>query len=201
MDTGLRMIPDTANTENLGGMRGIAETIMRFTPATLALAAVLTMVSSVGISQRPDDKINPLSIQWKAKGDGAKAAGDLEKANDAYETALTVDPRNRGAFIALGDVAREQGLQGKAVRFYRSALALEPADMTALAGTVNALVDRGAFANARETLSRMKTLCRGDCPQVAKLDTLIESKATAQAALGAKDTAPVPGSDRIAQQP
>lgn len=192
---------DRVNGKALGGMRDIAETIMRFTPATLALAAVLTMVSSVGISQRPDDQIKPLSIQWKAKGDAALAAGDLQQANNAYETALAVDPRNRAAFIALGDVARDQGLQGKAVRFYHNALALEPTDMTALAGTVNALVERGALANARETLSRMKTLCRGDCPQIAKLDTLIEGKATAQAVLSAKDGAPGPDSKNLAQQP
>lgn len=196
------MMPDMVEAKGLGGMRDIAETIMRFTPATLALAIVLTTVSSVGISQRPDDQINPLSIQWKAKGDAAQAAGDLQKANDAYETALAVDPRNRGAFIALGDVARDQGLQGKAVRFYHGALSLEPTDMTALAGTVNALVERGALANARETLSRMKTLCRGDCPQIARLDTLIEGKATAQAALSAKDGAPPAVDPRhLAQQP
>ncbi len=193
------MMPAVMNAKGLGGMRDIAETIMRFTPATLALAAVLTMVSSVGISQRPDDQVSPLSLQWKAKGDAARTAGNLESANNAYETALAVDPRNRAAFVALGDVARDQGLQGKAVRFYRGALALEPADMAALSGTVNALVERGAFANARETLSRMKTLCRGDCPQIAKLDTLIEGKATAQAALSAKDGAPDP--KKLAQQP
>ena len=194
------MMPDTVDAKGLGGMRDIVETIMRFTPATLAMAAVLTMVSSVGISQRPDDQITPLSIQWKDKGDAARTAGNLQKANDAYETALAVDPRNRSAFIALGDVARDQGLQGKAVRFYKGALALEPADMTALAGTVNALVERGALANARETLSRMKTLCRGDCPQIARLDTLIEGKATAQAALSAKGGTPA-DAKKLAQQP
>lgn len=193
--------PDRVNAKGLGGMREIAETIMRFTPATLALAVALTMVSSVGISQRPDAEIKPLSIQWKVKGDAALATGNTQQANDAYETALAIDPRNRAAFIALGDVARDQGLQGKAVRFYHSALELEPTDMTALAGTVNALVERGALANARETLSRMKTLCRGDCPQIAKLDTLIEGKATAQAALSAKDGAPGSDPQRLAQQP
>jgi len=169
------------NGNGSGTMRDIVETIMRFTPATITLAAVLTMVSSVGISQRPDSQINPLSTQWVAKGNAARAAGNVQAATDAYETALAVDPRNRAAFLALGDVARQQQLQGKAVRYYKGALALDPADMTALAGTVNALVERGALANARETLSRMKTLCRTDCGEVAKLGTLIENKAIAQA--------------------
>ncbi|MGE4431579.1 MAG: tetratricopeptide repeat protein [Sphingobium sp.] len=178
-------------------MRDIAETIMRFTPATLAMAAVLTMVSSVGISQRPDSQISPLSLEWATKGNAARTRGDLAGANDAYETALAVDPRNRGAFIALGDIARQQDLQGKAVRYYKGALALDPADMTALAGTVNALVERGALANARETLSRMKTLCRTDCGTIAKLDTLIENKAIAQA----QTAPPVPETGTAPQQP
>lgn len=180
---------------------GVVETIMRFTPATLACAAVLTMVSSVGISQRPDSQISPLSLSWQAKGAAARAAGDLQAATDAYETALVVDPRNRAAFIALGDVAREQGLQGKAVRYYRGALMLEPSDMDALGGTVRALVERGAVANAKENLSKMKTLCRGECPQIAELGGLIERKATAQAALSATDAAPAPSPEKLAQQP
>ncbi|GLS99026.1 hypothetical protein GCM10007897_04040 [Sphingobium jiangsuense] len=186
------------NVDGSGTMRDIVEMVMRFTPATIALAAVLTMVSSVGISQRPDSQINPLSVQWVEKGNAARAAGNLQAANDAYETALAVDPRNRGAFIALGDVARQQQLQGKAVRYYKGALALDPADMTALSGTVTALVERGALANARETLSRMKTLCRTDCGEVAKLGTLIENKAIAQA-----QTAPpaIPDGKETAQQP
>lgn len=174
----------------------IAEIMMRFTPATLALAAALMTVSSVGISQRADSQINPLSLQWMAKGDSARAAGNAPQAIDAYESALAVDPRNSGAFIALGDIARGQGLQGKAVRYYRGALALEPADMKALSGTVNALVDRGALANARQTLSRMKTLCRTDCGQIASLDSLIEKKALAQAATPpAKESASAASTD------
>lgn len=172
-----------------GGARGIAEIIMRFTPATLALAAALLTVSSVGISQRPDDRINPLSLEWKVKGDTARASGQMDKATDAYETALAVDPRNRGAFIAAGDVARAEGLQGKALRYYDGALALEPTDMTALDGTVRALVDRGATAKAKETLSRMQTLCRGNCPDITELSALIEKKATVQASLDSKDVA------------
>ncbi len=191
------MTPDTREVKGSGTVRDIAEMVMRFTPATIALAVVLTTVSSVGISQRPDNQISPLSLQWLTKGEAARAAGNLEAANDAFETALAVDPRNRSAFIALGDIARQQQLQGKAVRFYKSALSLDPADMTALAGTVNALVDRGAFANARETLSRMKTLCRTDCSEIAKLNALIDNKAIAQA----QTTLPGPVTKPNAQQP
>lgn len=165
---------------------------MRFTPATLALAALLATVSSVGTTQRPDSQITPLSLEWLAKGDAARAAGLLQEANDAYESALAVDPRNRKAFIALAEVARQQGLQGKALRLYDGALTLDPADVDALGGTVQALAEKGAIAKARETLSKVKTLCKGPCPQVAQLETMIDKKAAPQAALSAKDVTPAP---------
>ena len=173
---------------------------MRFTPVTLALAAVLTTVSSVGIGQRPDSQINPTSVAWQARGDAARAAGDIEAANDAYETALAADPRNRGVFVALGDVARQQGLQGKALRYYQGALTLEPTDMAALGGTVRALVERGALATARENLSRMKTLCRGDCPQIADLNGLVDRAASAPP-IAAKDVAAATDPKALTKQP
>lgn len=195
-------LPEMKAIKAPGSVRDIAEIIMRFTPATLAFAAVMMTVSSVGISQRADHQINPLSLQWAEKGASLRAAGKLQQATDAYETALTVDPRNRNAFIRLGDIARQQGLQGKAVRYYRGALALEPADMKALGGTVNALVERGAIANARETVSRMKTLCRTDCGQIASLDRLIEEKVAQQTSTSATTTAEAEAENKTpAKQP
>lgn len=166
---------------------------MRFTPPTFALACLALVVSSVGISKRPDNEIDPVSLEWAAKGDAARAAGNLDAANDAYESALAADPRHRAVFVALGDIARGQGLPGKAVRFYNAALSLEPTDMAALGGTVRALAERGAIANAKENLSRMQTLCRGSCPQIADLSALIEKQAAANSAQKAKDLAVVTG--------
>lgn len=173
---------------------------MRFTPVTLALAALFATVSSVGITQRPDSRINPVSLAWQTKGDAARAAGDMKAANDAYETALAADPRNRAVFVALGDVARQQGLQGKALGYYQGALTLEPTDMAALGGTVRALVERGALATARENLSRMKTLCRGDCPQIADLTGLVERAASAPPA-APKDVAAATDPKALTKQP
>jgi Tfp pilus assembly protein PilF len=70
---------------------------MRFTPPTLALAALFAVVSSVGVTKAPDSQIDPVSLAWAAKGDAARNAGDLDAANDAYESALAVDPRNRAS--------------------------------------------------------------------------------------------------------
>ncbi len=104
---------------------------MRFTPASIALAVLLTTVSSVGLTQRPDSQISPLSIEWQKAGEAARKAGNYQGATDALESALAVDPRNRMAYIELAEVARAQGLQGKAIRLYREALLLEPNDVAA----------------------------------------------------------------------
>jgi len=70
-----------------------------------------------------------------------------------------VDPRNRAAFVSLGQVAEERGLPGKAIRLYREALLLEPNDVSALKGQGEALVAKGAVARAKDNLAKIRTLC------------------------------------------
>lgn len=154
----------------------ILETIMRFTPATLALAALFATVSSAGLSQKVDADLLPLSVTMKQKGDVARAAGNLDAASDAYESALAADPRNRAAYVALGDVARTQGLPGKAYAFYNDALELEPTDMSALLGQGQALADKGAITQGRNTLAKMKSICRATCPEIAQLTTALDNQ-------------------------
>ena len=63
----------------------------------------------------------------------ALAAGNFVAADDALETALVVDPRNRGAYRTMARVAIKQKLFGQAIRLTNKALALEPTDRDALA--------------------------------------------------------------------
>ena len=63
----------------------------------------------------------------------ARAAGDLDTANGLIESALAVDPRNGAAYVAMARAVKTQGLEGKAVGFYKEALELEPNDQIALA--------------------------------------------------------------------
>ena len=90
-----------------------------------------------------------------------------DEAENTLETALAVDPRNRGAYIAIGQVARQQGLPGKAIRMYGNALALEPNDTVALAGQGEAMVQRGAVTRAKANLDQapgplQERLCAGE---------------------------------------
>ncbi|MFZ2997510.1 tetratricopeptide repeat protein [Sphingobium sp.] len=166
---------------------------MRFTPASIALAAVLTTVSSMGLSQRPDSQISPQSIEWQKAGEAARRAGNLSGATDALESALALDPRNRAAFVELAEVARAQGLQGKAIRLYKEALLLDPTDIVALSGQGEAMVEKGAVARAKEVLAEAQKLCKADCAPVTRLSAAIQ-KGPPVVALTAKDTIPAPKS-------
>ncbi|PZU61286.1 MAG: hypothetical protein DI547_01790 [Sphingobium sp.] len=165
---------------------------MRFTPASIALAAVLATVSSVGLSQKPDTQIDPLSIEWQKAGDEAQRAGRYEAANDAYESALAADPRNRAVYVALGQIARTQGLQGKAIRLYGEALLLDPTDVQALSGQGQAMVEKGALERAKENLARVKSLCKQGCAPATQLAAAIDKGAPPATVLSAKDVVPTP---------
>ncbi len=164
---------------------------MRFTPASIALAALLATVSSMGQSQRPDSQISPKSVEWQKAGEAARKAGNLEGANDALESALAIDPRNRAAYVELAEVARAQGLQGKAIRLYKDALLLDPTDVTALAGQGEAMMEKGAVARAKEVLAQAQKLCEADCAPVTKLSAAIQ-KGPPAVAMTDKDAVPSP---------
>ena len=135
--------------------------------AGLALTAPVT-------AQRPDDQIQPRSVELQRQGKTLLAAGKFEQAEDALETALALDPRNRGAYVDLARVAERQHLFGKAIRMTNKALQLEPNDPDALAVQGEAMVELGATARAQANLQKLQTICaRGGCPQVAQLSSAI----------------------------
>ena len=164
---------------------------MRLTPPAIALAAVFLTVSSVGHSQRPDSQIDARSMALTQVGRGEAAAGRFDSANDALESALAIDPKNRPAFLALADVAQKQGLPGKAIRLYREALLIEPNDVAALAGQGEALVSKGAVTKAKENLAKVRLICVAACPEQVALAAAIE-KGVSGPALSAQTVTPRP---------
>ena len=146
---------------------------MRSLPLAIAASLALVSVSTSLQGQRAAAPVDPRSMQLVAQGRAAFAAGNLDAAADALETALAVDPRNRAAFVALADVAEARGLPGKAIRLYREALSLEPNDVAALRGQGEALVAKGAVNRARENLARIRTLCKTGCADANQLAAVI----------------------------
>lgn len=175
---------------------------MRFVPVALAAALGLAALSTAVMGQKPDAQIDPRSTMIVEQARAAQRAGNFEQANDLLESALAVDPKNRTAFMALAEVAKAQGLPGKAIRFYREALELEPNDLAALAGQGDALVQKGAVTKARENLAKLKRLCTGTCPEEARLAAAID-KGPPPAVLSAQANSkvPAPGEEQKTRKP
>lgn len=166
---------------------------MRYTSVAAALGLTLLSLSTAVVGQKRDDQIDARSMALLEKGRAAKAAGNLQGATDLVESALVVDPRNRGGFVLLADIARAQGLNGKAIRLYREALLLEPTDLAALRGQGEAMVAKGAVARAKENLTKIRQLCgTGNCPDGTQLAAVIERGPPAVAAAAATPPTSVP---------
>ncbi|RED15639.1 tetratricopeptide repeat protein [Parasphingopyxis lamellibrachiae] len=164
----------------------VTELIMRLSPLAIALSLTLATVSSSVHGQRVDDDIDARSTALVEAGRAALAEGDNDRAADLVESALAVDPRNRDGFIALAEIAEERELPGKAIRYYREALTIDPNDLAALEGQGRVLVSRGAIERARRNLVRIEALCEGDCPEAVSLAAVIEAAPPA-AQLAARD--------------
>lgn len=147
---------------------------MRYLSVAAAAAMTLLTVSTAVHGQRPDSAIAVRSLEWVAKGKVAQAAGNLDGASDAFESALAIDPRNRAGFIGLGEIARVRGLPGKAIRFYREALELQPDDIAALTEQGEALVQQGAVDRATGNLTKLRAICgKKICPEIGQLAAVI----------------------------
>lgn len=170
---------------------------MRFAPAAIALSCVLATVSSTGIGQPIRYAVNPASQQLMDEGARVQTQGNLDEATGLFEAALAVDPGNRSAYIALAQVASAQGLPGKAIRFYREALRLDPNDIAALAGQGEAMVQRGAVEKARRNLVRIEAICTNACTEAGRLLAAID-KAAAKPVLSAEAVASTP---TVTEQP
>jgi tetratricopeptide (TPR) repeat protein len=172
------------------------EYLMRLMPIALTLAIAAATIASAGQGQRPDDQIDPFSLSLVEQARGLTASGQYSEAIDLLETALAVDPRNRGAYIALGRVAQAQRLPGKAIGHYSDALRLEPNDVAALAAQGEAYVQRGAVDRARRNLERVRTLCTAPCPQAQQLAAAIERGPPAEALAAQQPAATPPAPNR-----
>ncbi|MXO73749.1 tetratricopeptide repeat protein [Altererythrobacter aerius] len=144
---------------------------MRFAAPAAALAAVLAITASVG--QGADHVTDPRAAALVAEGRTALATGDVERAVDAFEAALTVDPAATAIYVELGQAARANGLQGKAIRYYRAALEREPGNLAALTGEGQALLEKGAVEKARRNLARLQSVCGANCAETQALAAAI----------------------------
>lgn len=145
---------------------------MRYTPAAVALSMLVAVSSSAGLATA--DNPDPRAEALAAEGRALLAAGDSQGAIDAFEAALVIDPAFSALYIDLGHAARADGLQGKAIHYYREALERNPEDIAAIAGEGEALAEKGSLDNARENLARLQELCGESCGEAVELAAAIE---------------------------
>src|SRR5437588_545869 len=158
------------------------ENLMRSLPSLVMIGFAGLALTAPVAGQRPDDQIQPKSVQLMHQGQALLAQGKLELAEDALETALAIDPRNRWAFTDLARVAEKQHLFGKAIRMTSKALLLEPNDADAIAVQGEAMVEMGATARAQANLQKLQSICVKGCPQVAQLSAAISRGPTVASA-------------------
>lgn len=144
---------------------------MRFAPAAAALSLVVAVQASMGLAQQ---QVDPRAEALVTQGQEALAMGQTQDAIDAFEAALTVDPSYTQVYLELAEAARADGLQGKAIRYYRAAQERDPTNLAAISGEGEALVEKGALSAARENLSRLTDLCGETCVETVQLSAAID---------------------------
>ncbi len=148
------------------------DVLMRYTPIAVALSLLAGVTSSVGYSA-PSDQLDPRASSLLEQGRAELAAGRTDAAVDAFEAALTVQPGSVSVLVNLAEATRRQGMQGKALHYYREALAEDPRNVQAISGEGAALAEKGAVEKARRNLARLKSLCGENCEAVKELSAAI----------------------------
>ncbi|HYD25626.1 MAG TPA: hypothetical protein VEB68_12605 [Croceibacterium sp.] len=144
---------------------------MRHTPAAVALSLLAAVTASVGYGA--DRQPDPRAAALIAEGRSELAQGQDQAAIDSFEAALAVDPAYTPIYLELAEAARHQGLQGKAIHYYREALEREPDNLAAISGEGAALAEKGAVEKARRNLAQLESICGGECDETRQLAAVL----------------------------
>jgi tetratricopeptide (TPR) repeat protein len=168
----------------------VREILMRYTPAALALSLLAALTASASYSA-PPQPIDPRATALVAQGQRELAVGHVEQAIDAYEAALAVQPGSIAILLSLAEATRREGMQGKALHYYREALIADPRNLQAISGEGAALVEKGAVEKARRNLARLQGICGDTCDATRQLAAAI-AKGPAPRVVTAQEVKPAP---------
>lgn len=163
---------------------------MRYTPVALALSLLAAVTASVSYSA-PPERIDPRASALLTQGRGHLAAGRIDPAIDAFEAALVIQPGSVPVLLNLAEATRRQGMQGKALHYYREALETDPQNLLAISGEGAALAEKGAVEKARRNLARLKGMCGDNCNATRELAAAI-AKGPALRVVTAEAVTPAP---------
>jgi tetratricopeptide (TPR) repeat protein len=166
------------------------EIFMRYAAPALALSLAVAVTASVGLSagRQPD----PRAVSLVEQGKNRLAAGQVQGAIDSFEAALAVDPGYTAVYLDLGEAARHEGLQGKAIHYYRLALQRDPKNLAAISGEGEALLEKGAVEKAKRNLAQLQSLCGASCAETKQLAAEIDAGPPKQPVLTADAVSPDP---------
>lgn len=145
---------------------------MRFAPVAIAISTLAAVSGSAGLAN--GQQVDARSQVLLAEGEAKLVAGDVQGAIDSFEAALVIEPGRSEIYVHLAEAARRDGLQGKAIGYYRDVLEHDPENVVAISGEGEALAEKGAIDNARELLARVQDLCGGECMEAVDLASAIE---------------------------
>jgi tetratricopeptide (TPR) repeat protein len=147
--------------------QAVKELLMRYMPAAAALSLLAAVTASVSFGT--DRAADPRAAALVAEGRSELASGQVQAAIDSFEAALTVDPGHTPIYLELAEAARIEGLQGKAIHYYREALSRDPGNLAAISGEGEALLEKGAVEKARRNLARLESICGDQCAETRQL--------------------------------
>ncbi len=162
---------------------------MRFAPAAAALSMLVALTSSVG--HAGDRSADPRAAVLIAEGRAALASGNPDAAIDAFESAFAVDPAYTPILLELAEAARMEGLQGKAIAYYREALTRDPGNLAAISGEGAAMLEKGAVAKAQRNLAKLQSMCGNSCPETVQLEQALNRSSAPRIAAESVNGGPV----------
>lgn len=117
-----------------------------------------------------------------------KQAGKLAEAQFTLEKALVANPGNAIILMRLGEIHELQGRTGKALRYYRGALTVDPALKQAMELQAKAFLKKGLLVKAQLVQDRLSVHCKEGCAEMTAVTTAIaDYKAKKEAELLAEN--------------
>ena len=148
----------------------------------LALGLICLTAPAMAISEKYRSQSENLLAQAAA----AFAAEQIQQADDLVNLALTANPANAAAFILKGQIHAANGDTAEALRIVTVGLAIEPANLPAIALQIELAVEIERFEQADEALATYEKICLDDCGQVEPLRRLIDDNRAADAKVEVK---------------
>ena len=149
-----------------------AQSALALAPAgeRAALEALITQLGGTAIEPQAETQVE----QFLSEGQVALNEGDWEKAAQAYQNAVTLDPRSIAAHSALSYVYAQQGKLEQAEAENLIVLEMVPTDLATLKNLAIIYRQMGQYDNALAYAQRALASPQAEAPDKEQLEAFIE---------------------------